>query len=851
MRKFLILFMVMWSCVAFGTEAQKVLPINQGWQFRQAGKGEWLSAVVPGTVQQDLLRHKLLPDPFYGMNEEKVQWVEDRDWEYRTAFSLSKKDLQRDAAELVFEGLDTYAEVYVNDALVLEAENMFVGYRVDVKNHLCAGENALRIVFRSPINAMMPKRNAAGFDYPADNDHRAEKLSIYTRKAPYSYGWDWGIRMVTAGVWRPVSLRLGDVARIDDLHIRQESLTKQRAKLSCAVRVRNFSQEEQGVTIRLSCPLSSGGEIKMCFPEKLPAGESVVELPLAIANPQLWMPNGWGEPHLYNIKAELIAENDKVVDARQERIGLRTLRVVTEKDKQGESFYFEVNGIPMFAKGANYIPQDALLPAVDEARYRRLFADIKAANMNMIRVWGGGTYESDLFYDLADENGILVWQDFMFACTTYPHDAEFKEQVRAEAKYNIERLRNHPSLALWCGNNEIAEGLKYWGWNGKYSPEVFADMKQGYNEIFCQLLPEAVVQYDPERFYMHSSPMVANWGRPATWGTGDSHNWGVWYGQKPFECLDHDLPRFMSEFGFQAFPEMKTIAAFASEDQYALESEVMTAHQKSSIGNDLILRYMQRDYRVPESFEDFVYVGLVMQGEGMRRGFEAHRRNRPYCMGTLYWQLNDSWPVVSWSSIDYYGNWKALHYEAQRAFAPLAVSVFEEDNKLQFWLLSDLLEAQNDLQLEIRLMDFEGKVFRKQLVDCSAQANVSELLHTESLEQWAQDPAHTFLSVRLLHNAKPISEDTHFFAKTKDLDLPEAEIVAGQEVRDGECILTLRSPKLAKNLFVECSIQGARFSDNFFNLLPNEERTIRISSPEIRKGEELDLRFNHIRKTYK
>ena len=271
--------------------------------------------------------------------------------------------------------------------------------------------------------------------------------------------------------------------------------------------------------------------------------------------------------------------------------------------------------------------------------------------MNMVRIWGGGTYENNLFYDLADENGILVWQDFMFACTPYPSDPTFLKRVEAEAVYNIRRLRNHASLAMWCGNNEILEALKYWGFEKKFTPEVYQGLMHGYDKLFRELLPSMVKEFDSDRFYVHSSPYLANWGRPESWGIGDSHNWGVWYGKKPFESLDTDLPRFMSEFGFQSFPEMKTIAAFAAPEDYQIESEVMNAHQKSSIGNSLIRTYMERDYIIPESFEDFVYVGLVLQGQGMRHGLEAHRRNRPYCMGTLYWQLNDSWPVVSLSLI--------------------------------------------------------------------------------------------------------------------------------------------------------------------------------------------------------
>ena len=572
-----------------------------------------------------------------------------------------------------------------------------------------------------------------------------------------------------------------------------------------------------------------------------------------IQNPVRWMPNGWGKPHLYDFSVQVVCDG-KTVAARQHRIGLRTIRVVNEKDKDGESFYFEVNGIPMFAKGANYIPDDALLPNITTERYRTLFQDMKEANMNMVRIWGGGTYEDDRFYDLADENGILVWQDFMFACTSYPSDPTFLKRVEEEAEYNIKRLRNHASLAMWCGNNEILEGLKYWGWQKNYTPEVYENMFRGYDKLFRGLLPAKVKELDEGRFYKHTSPYFANWGRPESWGTGDSHNWGVWYGKKPFESLDTDLPRFMSEFGFQSFPEMKTIATFASPKDYQIESEVMNGHQKSSIGNDLIRTYMERDYVVPEKFEDFVYIGLVLQGHGMRHGMEAHRRNRPYCMGTLYWQLNDSWPVVSWSSIDYYGNWKALHYQAKRAFAPLLVNAIQEGDSLSVYLISDLLEKQSQLTLEMKVIDFNGKTLDKEVVRAvEVPANVSSCIFRKPLSEWVtpEQRKNSFLLLALKDKTgKKIAEEVYFFNKTKDLELPRTNVSMKVKQSDGKCEVTLSSSKLAKDVFIQIPVQGARFSDNFFDLLPGENKKITITSPDIKKGEQQNITVKHVRDTY-
>lgn len=845
---------------AQSNDNSEVVVLHTGWEFSQAGTELWRPAEVPGTVHQDLIRHELLPAPFYGTNEEKIQWVENEDWEYRTAFNVTAEQLKRDDAQLIFEGLDTYADVYLNGSLLLKADNMFVGYSIPVKQQLRPGENRLHIYFHSPIRQTLPQYESNGFDYPADNDHHEKHLSVFSRKAPYSYGWDWGIRMVTSGVWRPVKIRFYDAATINDYHVRQLSLTEQCASLSNDLEINNILSQPLRAEVRISRSFENGEESVVSQPVTLQPGINRLCIPTEVVSPHRWMPNGWGKPSLYDFSAQVVADG-KVVAEQSRRIGLRTIRVVNEKDADGESFYFEVNGIPMFAKGANYIPQDAMLPSVTDERYRTLFRDIKEANMNMVRVWGGGTYEDDRFYDLADENGILVWQDFMFACTPYPSDPAFLKRVEEEACYNIRRLRNHASLAMWCGNNEILEALKYWGYQKKYTPEIYQGMMSGYDKLFRELLPAKVKELDSDRFYVHSSPYLANWGRPESWGIGDSHNWGVWYGQKPFESLDTDLPRFMSEFGFQSFPEMKTIAAFASPEDYEIESEVMNAHQKSSIGNALIRTYMERDYIVPETFEDFVYVGLVLQGHGIRHGLEAHRRNRPYCMGTLYWQLNDSWPVVSWSGIDYYGNWKALHYQAKRAFAPIHINPLRQGDSLSVYLLSDRLDTLENMTLEMKITGFEGQKAGKpvQLKSLSVPANTSRcVFRTElaALLPSAERPLVEVLRSSYMQlvlkdkSGRSVAETVYFFEKTKDLLLPQVAISYKKKQTDGTCELTLQASALAKDVFLEVPVQGARFSDNFFDLLPGQRKTIVITSPEIKKGEELPVTVKHIRETY-
>lgn len=852
MKRIIFLMLLCFSSLFSGhcESLPEVIHLDSCWSFSNVSADDWLPAVVPGTVHQDLLRQGLLPDPFYGTNEQKIQWVENEDWAYRTVFTLTEAQMKRQAARLVFEGLDTYADVYLNGSLLFSSDNMFRAYEADVKNLLRLGENRLYVVFHSPIRKALPQWETNGFEYPADNDHAEKKVSVFTRKAPYSYGWDWGIRMVTCGIWRPVSLSLYDVARIDDYLVKQLSLDEHEARLDNRVEIWNVSDSVVTVDVEIACSLLGEAIAQTRKRVALQPGVNLVQIPQTIEKPRRWMPNGWGEPTLYDFSAQVIYDG-KAIAGEQHRIGLRTLRVVTEKDEKGESFYFEVNGIPMFSKGANYIPSDALLPSVTSERYERLFRDIKEANMNMIRVWGGGVYEDDRFYDLADENGILVWQDFMFACTTYPADDTFLRRVAEEVEYNVKRLRNHACLAMWCGNNEIQEGIKYWGWKKRFGEEIHNRFQLDYDKLFREYLPALVAKYDEGRFYMHTSPYFANWGRTDSWKIRDSHNWGIWYGRKPFESADEERCRFASEYGFQAFPEMKTIETFASPADYDIESEVMTAHQKSTVGNDLIAASMEHYFRVPESFEDFVYVGLVLQGMGVRHSIEAHRRQRPYCMGSLYWQLNDSWPVVSWSSIDYYGNWKALHYQAKRAFAPVFIDALNKEDSLHIYLVSDKLEDLDNLKLDMSLMNFQGKELQHRTLSMKLPSNSTSEVYTCPFGQWVvpEEQATCFLLLTLRdRKGRALAQDVHYFVHTKELNLPKTEIKRRINFVDGRYEVTLSSKELAKDVFIQIPVQGAHFSDNFFDLLPGEQRTIVIEAPGLTGEEEISIK--HIRETY-
>ncbi len=841
---------LLWACLfaVCGRTATlpEVITLHEGWTFSRVGEGVWRSARVPGTVHQDLMAHGLIPNPFVGTNEKDVQWVELEDWDYRTTFDVSPAQLERGGAVLAFEGLDTYADVWLNDSLVLRGDNMFVGYDISVRDLLRVGENDLHIRFHSPIKVTQPLSAAAGFEYPADNEPVKNRLSVYSRKAPFHYGWDWGIRLVTSGIWRAARLTFYDQARITDFYVRQENVTTETAEVVCEIAVEAIRDCRVNMVVE-----STRGEERheVVRTVDLKRGENRLLLPLCMENPDLWMPHGMGEAALYDFGVSLwkVEGNEKIAE-RHHRIGLRSIEVVTERDSLGENFYFKVNGVPVYAKGANYIPLDPLLPRVTKARYARLFDDIRRSNMNMVRVWGGGVYEDECFYELADSLGILVWQDFMFACTPYPSDTAFLKNVEREAEYNIKRLRNHPSLAMWCGNNEVLEALKYWGFARRYDAKVMKGFFESYDTLFHALLPEKVDELDAGRFYVHGSPYEANWGRTELFAIRDAHDWGVWQGGLPFEAFAERVPRFASEFGFQSFPEMKTIRTFADTADYAMDSEVMRAHQKSYVGSKVIADYVARYYHVPRTFEEFVYLSQVMQGMGVRMGIEAQRRARPYCMGTLYWQMNDCWPVVSWSGTDAYGNWKALQHQVQRAFASPALSMAERDGKLEYHILSDELR-EADAVCRATLIDFSGNVMRQTTDTLTIPANASACFAVKDKSDWGMQPENSCLHLELENlNGERLYEYIYYFCLPKQLQLPVPDIRMSAAFEEGACVLTLQSDVLVKDLFIEVPVQGARFSDNFFDLLPGEKKCVRITLPDLEaQMDAACIRLKHVR----
>ena len=771
------------------------MELHDNWEFKKVRDTLWNLATVPGNIHSDLLENKLIEHPFIGNNEEKLQWISKTDWDYKSTFLVDRKTLQKRHIELSFEGLDTYASVFLNDSLILKTNNAFREFQVEVKSILKA-ENELRIVFENTSISEDKEKNSLKYTLPEGN-------RIFTRKAQFQYGWDWGPKLNTSGIWRPIKLTAWNDYKIENINIIQNTLTDSIASLIVEIADSNFSKDVLNYEVYINDTL------QFQKPEK-------PEIPITIKNPKRWWPHNLGEPYLYDIK--VVVRNGKtILDSVLVKKGLRTIDLITEKDSIGESFYFKVNDVPVYAKGANYIPQNSMQNQVTNAHYEKLLNDVVDANMNMLRVWGGGIYENDIFYDLCDEKGILVWQDFMFACAMYPGDQAFLENVQEEATQNVKRLRNHASIALWCGNNENAEGWNRWGWQADRSEHEKEEIWSYYLKVFDSILPNTVDKLT-DTDYWESSPKYGR-GNPKYKFEGDAHDWWIWHDAYPFEHLEENVPRFMSEFGFQSFPSYEAIKYINQSDLIDISTNSFQSHQKHSRGFQLIREYMERDFPVPEKAEDYVYMSQLLQAYGITKGIEAQRRAKPYNMGTLYWQLNDCWPVVSWSSIDFFGKWKALHYKAKHSFEDVLVSSKVENNILRTYVINDDFESHSG-ELSVKILDFEGNPLYQFSKSIILESNASQLQHQVNLEAFKLD-ASKVVVVSNFNN----SQSLYYLVKPKELKLKQGDIEQKITKTDIGFSIELSSKTLQKDVFLYSDEKG-HFLDNYFDLLPNETKIV-------------------------
>jgi beta-mannosidase len=845
---FFLGFLLFCSFVALPLEAAEPSSRNldSGWQFRavantdRADVKEWHPAQVPGVVQTDLLHSNLIPDPFDRDNEFHLQWIGLADWEYQTTFQVDAAALAHDHIDLVFDGLDTFADVYLNDQSILHADNMFRRWRIAAKTLLKPGANTLRIVFHSAVEKMIPYVKSLPYVLPSISTQTSgneENIATapYTRKAPYNYGWDWGPRYMTEGIWRPVRLETWDALRIENFHIHQQSITADLANVTAEVEIDASRATTATLALahdELSGPQTADGSQTL----QLNAGMNHVSFPLRISTPKLWYPVGYGAQSRYRFSAVIRIGREVAANA-ETKTGLRSVELRRVADQWGKSFEFVVNGIAVFAKGADVIPFDSFPNRVTPEIHRNILQAARDAHMNMVREWGGGYYESDDFYDICDELGIMVWQEFMFGGDMIPGDVAFQKNVRQEAIDQIKRLRDHPSIVIWCGNNEVETGWWHWGDRQEFKASISPDTRdrvwQDYVIMFADILKSAVSEYADPTPYTPSSPSANFEEVPDNQHNGDMHYWAVWHQQAPAEDYTKQFPRFMSEYGFQSFPEMRTIRTFANKpEDFDIRSTVMQAHQKNKGGNERILTYMLREYREPKDFASFVYLSQVQQAEIIKIGAEHLRRQRPRTMGSLYWQLNDCWPVASWASIDYYGRWKALQYYARRFYDDVLISPFLHDDKVDVYVVSDKLQPLSGA-IHMRLLDFSGNSLMEETKDVQipAQSNVIYFSVDKAALAGKADLRKSFLVFDLEVAGKRVSRNLIFFDAMHNLELPVAPKIETTLTKTGDdYAVTLQSPKLARSVYLSFGDLDVQSSDNYFDLLPGEQVTIHLKS---------------------
>ncbi len=832
------------------------------WTIKNPEKSIEMDGQVPGTVFEALCDNELIEDPFYGENEHQMKWVYESDWVYEIEFSVEPSFLEHKNIILRFHGLDTIAEVILNNELIGSVNNMFVRYDYEVKSILKHKSNILTINFKSPT--VKSREEIEKNKVKLNTGYAAIPGVPYLRKAQYSFGWDWGPKLPDMGIWKTVELigfddiKIKSVFPYTNLEYNKNIMNISdpnefsivdinTAKLFIEIEfASNFSDISE-----LGCKLKA--QLKApddeIFVKEFPLNKQKEILTFDIQNPFLWWTHDLGNPNLYQVKVSII--KDGVLERVTQQIGLREIKLVRKEDKWGETFYFLLNGIPLFAKGANWIPIDSFIPRGKKlGLYSMNLMYAKKANMNMIRIWGGGIYEDESLYNLCDELGLLVWQDFPFACALYPYRLDFIKNVEKEAIQSIKRLRIHPSLALWCGNNEI-EAL----WKRELiSSGIVKDNIERHNflvnfylKIFEKLLPELIQKFDPTRPYWPSSPssgfIMENLAARSSNNpnAGDSHYWAVWHGNFPFSAYRNFNSRFMSEFGFESFPSLKTIETFCPPDQYDFNSQIMENHQKNGAGNQKIRDYMDKRFSIPEEFEHQVILSQITQAEAIEYGVEYWRQNRTdyHCMGALYWQLNDCWPVASWSSLDYYGRWKALHYFAKRFFQPLFASVKEEPDLVEFWVTNDL-KKPCDVELEWKILNSEGELLfngvkSSTISPCSSLKLIS--LDTSEINKEQLSLQNNIIFYRLNQKGKNpnlVHRGFRLFDAPKLFKLKDPEITYDSEELPGEnnsnsyFKIKLRAKEIALYVIISSDLVDFIASDNYFSMDPDEIYTIDI-----------------------
>lgn len=800
---------------------QQYMILNGIWKMENKDGTAACMVQIPGSVLSGALEQGWIADPFYRMNEYDVRDFLRQDFTFSRIFSIEKREGY--TYELCCDGIDTAAHLFLNGTLLQKADNMHRRYRIVCTDSLKDGRNELKICIQSAIRYIetyVPEQGKEIHYTP----NGAMEGNQYIRKAHSMFGWDWGPQLPDMGIWRTISIRGFAQASLEELKIHQKHASGQVEVLADAwikfpnTEVLSWQQaKEKMPQLNIKIELISPQGDQQAFTD----GKCIVQ------NPKLWWPNRYGGQPLYTVKASLLLDG-QLLSEKSYRIGLRTITVSRQEDAWGEEFAFCVNGVKIFAKGANYIPQDCIYSRITSKRTEKLLFAAADCGFNCIRVWGGGYYPEDEFYDICDEKGLIVWQDFMFACNIYELTTKMRQNIVLEVKDNVKRLCHHASLGLWCGNNEIESAWAHW--EGFCShPQA---LRQDYLEIFETLIPQALRSEDDVTCYWPSSPSSGGaFQNPDYENAGDCHYWDVWHGEKPFSDYRNHYFRFCSEFGFQSFPCMKTIESFALPKELNIFSEVMESHQKNGTANGKILHYLSDTFLYPKDFKSLLYTSQLLQGLAIKEGVEHWRRNRGRCMGAIYWQLNDNWPVASWSSIDYFGRWKALQYMARHFFADILGGLQVSDNGSCYLYIQNetLQDTSSDVQLFVKTMDGQILYETSEQIFCKA-LSVAEMSPVSVNQVAAKRERDVFIEAVFRHADGSMSHQVRMLKPYKHMHLQKAQITNRWE-REGDVLkIYLTSNLPAFFVEVETNVDMV-LSDNYMHLTEQKEYAITGNLP--------------------
>lgn len=792
------------NIILFILMASKLLAQQElSWEYFHPKKEAWQKFGKSGSIQEKFIESGELPNPFYGCNEEAFDWIEKETWQLKSKFYLTEAEFNAKSLKLNFPNIDCYADVYLNGARIYKAENFHHPHVLEIKNEVACGYNEIKLVFTPPILYHKEKFEKESFHYPAPNDPNKIKAAPLSRKPQYQFGWDWALRMNTVGLAKPAKIQIGKENEILSCVVSTKEFTANLAKVRYLVNLTSNSSE-----IIINSTLF--GELKK---EAFQITTEGIQFDLEINNPKLWWPRGFGESNLYFDTLRIFNKNKELLDEKITSFGVRKVELVQEKDAWGTSYQFKVNNVPVFCKGANYIPQSVFPASVKDDDIVEMIDQMVDANFNMVRVWGGGYYPDDIFYQTCDAKGIMVWQDFMFACAMYPGDSTFLNSVKKELMYQIPRIASHPSVVLFNGNNEVDVAWKNWGFQNQYNLKE-SDQKvieKAYLDLFQTLVPK-IVSDKSNTTYIHTSPL-SNWGKEEFYNHGSQHYWGVWHGKDPMSDFAKKIGRFNAEYGFQSFPEFSTLALFSKKEDWDLNSKVMKHHQKSYVGNQMIKKHADLLYGKTDNFERFVYYSQLTQAFAVSSAVTGHRLDAPRCAGTIFWQLNDCWPAPTWSSIDFYGNWKALHYAVRDDYRDLAL-LKESNEKGEFiWLKSDLRNKQK-VRLKIETYAIEGKLLDIQ--DTSIAINFQD-----KFQLWNKSKAKFSNDVLIRISIDSEYSRDFLVSSKKTFNKPTINLkLENINLLTKTFELKVTNSAFCADFWIYSMKQGIRFDRNFINLLP-------------------------------